>query len=235
MAAEPYLLVTCEHGGNRVPAAYRRFFRGRDRLLASHRGWDPGALEAARIIAGRLGARLLTCETTRLLVDLNRPLGHPDLFSEVMATAPATERAEILGHCYHPYHASVRAAIEAGLARHGRVLHVGVHSFTPVRRGVRRAVEIGLLYDPGRQRERSLCRAWQAGLIARLPRRFRVRRNQPYRGAAAGLTTICRRRYGPAYLGIEIEINQRLMRRPARQRAELAELLAETLRGTPGS
>ena len=37
-------LFTCEHGGNRIPAPYRRLFRGQRALLDSHRGYDPGAL-----------------------------------------------------------------------------------------------------------------------------------------------------------------------------------------------
>ena len=42
---------------------------------------------------------------------------------------------------------------------------------------------------------------------------FALRRNSPYRGTADGLTTALRRRY-PAnrYIGIEVEMNQRLMK-----------------------
>src|SRR5436305_13375521 len=38
------LLITCEHGGNAVPERYRGAFAGAARALASHRGYDPGAL-----------------------------------------------------------------------------------------------------------------------------------------------------------------------------------------------
>lgn len=36
-------LITCEHGGNEVPTAFARLFRGHRRLLATHRGYDAGA------------------------------------------------------------------------------------------------------------------------------------------------------------------------------------------------
>ena len=45
------LLITCEHGGNRVPHAYRNLFASASRLLQSHRGYDAGALALAREIA----------------------------------------------------------------------------------------------------------------------------------------------------------------------------------------
>jgi len=31
-----FLLITCEHGGNRIPARYRPLFRGAGKLLDSH-------------------------------------------------------------------------------------------------------------------------------------------------------------------------------------------------------
>jgi len=34
-------IITCEHGSNRIPAPYRRLFRGQAALLDSHRGYDP--------------------------------------------------------------------------------------------------------------------------------------------------------------------------------------------------
>jgi hypothetical protein len=44
-------LITCEHGGNDVPAEYAELFRGREAMLQSHRGYDRGALRMARDFA----------------------------------------------------------------------------------------------------------------------------------------------------------------------------------------
>ena len=48
----------------------------------THRGWDPGALLLAREMVERFDARLYFETTTRLLVDLNRSVGNPELHSE---------------------------------------------------------------------------------------------------------------------------------------------------------
>ena len=48
MATRDCYLITCEHGGNRIPPRYRDLFAGCEALLQSHRGYDPGALTLAR-------------------------------------------------------------------------------------------------------------------------------------------------------------------------------------------
>jgi predicted N-formylglutamate amidohydrolase len=50
-------IITCEHGGNRVPAPYRPLFRGQQALLDSHRGYDPGSLVMARARAAPVEVR----------------------------------------------------------------------------------------------------------------------------------------------------------------------------------
>ena len=74
-------LVTCEHGGNRIPSSLQPLFRGYRALLATHRGFDPGALVMARQLATAFAAPLVTSTTSRLVVDLNRSIGHPRLYS----------------------------------------------------------------------------------------------------------------------------------------------------------
>jgi predicted N-formylglutamate amidohydrolase len=113
------------------------------------------------------------------------------------------------------------------------VLHLAVHSFTPVWRGAKRNFEIGILYDTRRPRECSLAVSWQRRLRAELPHAG-IRRNAPYRGNADGLTTALRREF-PAgrYLGLELELNQRAIVAAAERRA-LTAMLASTLAATLG-
>lgn len=202
-----YFLVTCEHGGNRIPRRYRRYFAGHEALLQTHRGYDPGALTMARELARQLGAPLFYSTTSRLLIDLNRSPGHPRLYSE--ATRNADERVEIFGQYYLPYRCKVESAIEEALARGARVIHISSHSFTPQLDGDVRNADIGLLYDPARAAEAELCTRWRAALTASTPG-IKVRRNYPYTGKSDGLTAHLRRCFAPEdYLGIELEINQR--------------------------
>jgi len=224
------LVVSCEHGGNRVPGPYARLFAGHERALASHRGWDPGALWLARRLAHAFAAALHATTVTRLLVDTNRSEHHPRLFSPWSAVLSGAERNSVLERHYRAH----RAALERRLRRLTRagtpVLHLAVHSFTPHWQGRLRRCDIGLLYDPRRQSERSLCQHWQALLRAQSPE-LRVRRNFPYRGAADGLTTHLRRAL-PArtYLGIELELNQRVIARAGAPRRRLAEQIESSLR-----
>jgi predicted N-formylglutamate amidohydrolase len=224
------VLVTCEHGGNRIPAEYWPLFRKYRATLESHRGYDPGALALARDVASAFGAELVYSTTSRLLVELNRSPRHPKLFSEITRPLPAAERDRVMRRYYWPYREWVemqaRDAIDSGNA----VVHISSHSFTPRLNGPERRADIGLLYDPRRQRESELCRAWQRALREENPRLV-VRRNYPYRGYDDGLTTHLRRLYpDAAYAGIEVEMNQRyVLSDPSGWRA-LRKLLVQTLK-----
>lgn len=209
MDSKDVFLITCEHGGNRIPPAYRHFFRGVEDQLETHRGYDPGALAMARCLAATLSAPLYFSCTSRLLIDLNRSLGHPRLYSEATRHAPAATRAEIRARYYLPYRRRIETEVAALVAQGRRVIHLSSHSFTPELAGEVRNADIGLLYDPSRAAERSLCLRWQKSLGKLLPG-FRVRRNYPYTGKSDGLTAHLRRRFpAAAYLGMELEINQR--------------------------
>jgi predicted N-formylglutamate amidohydrolase len=225
MAMQARLIVTCEHGGNRIPGRWASLFRGREAELASHRGHDIGAAAVARKLSRALAAPLHVAWTSRLLVDLNRSPGHPALFSEVTRALAPAEKGRILGQYYLPHRRAVEQRIERERAKGQRVLHLAVHSFTPMLgRAVRRA-DVGLLYDPRRAPERRLCARWQEVLHRVSP--LSVRRNYPYRGASDGLATALRRAHpASGYLGVEIELNQRLLVTDAGVDAVVRALLA---------
>jgi len=224
------LLFTCEHGGNRIPRAYAAHFAGATALLAGHRGYDPGALALARWLARRANAPLYAVTISRLLIDLNRSLGHPRLFSEVSAPLAGAAKDGLVARYYRPHREQVEAAIAGWVGAGERVLHVAVHSFTPVLAGQVRRADIGLLYDPARWAERELCARWAQRLREMAPE-LRVRRNYPYRGHADGFSTYLRTRFAPPrYLGIELEVNQAcLATRPVGERLRAA--LAASLTG----
>ncbi len=223
-------LVTCEHGGNRIPAPYRRLFAGQRPLLDSHRGFDPGALAMAEALAGALGAALVASTVSRLLVDLNRSLGHRHLFSSATRTAPAPLRAQIVAQHYRAASRHGRAARSHSVGRGLRVIHIASHSFTPVMDGTARTADVGLLYDPRRRSESALSARWKAGLATRDPA-LRVRRNYPYAGKDDGLTAHLRTRFDPDdYVGIELEINQRIVAAGYPHFPALRRALIETLR-----
>jgi predicted N-formylglutamate amidohydrolase len=205
------VLLSCEHGGNRVPPAYTALFAGprAQTALNSHRGYDPGALQLARALARHLKLPLHAENTTRLLVESNRSLGHPSLFSEFSAVLSADERRELIAQHYLPHRHELTQAI--ALHQPATVVHIAVHSFTPVFKGVRRRADIAFLYDSSRSLERALCTRWQK-IVAEIAPDLCVRRNYPYLGKADGLTTALRRQFpAESYLGIELETNQALL------------------------
>lgn len=237
-AAAPALIVSCEHGGNRVPSPWRRLFAGQARLLASHRGWDQGALGAAEHLAAAFAAPLFAATVTRLLCDLNRSPDNPAVFSTITRHLPADERRSLLEAFHRPHRASVERAAAALADGARQVLHLAVHSFTPVLDGRERQVDLGILHDPRRPAERAFAAGLRATLSARLPD-LRIVFNAPYRGTTDGLPTSLRTRLpDAAYAGIELEINQALLRgghlpRPALD--ALAASIAEAAAGVPHS
>jgi predicted N-formylglutamate amidohydrolase len=184
----------------------------------------------ARTLSTALRAPLVASTTSRLLVDLNRSAGHPRHFSETTRRAPAEVRAAIVEQHYRPYRAEVDHRVERMIARGQRVIHISSHSFTPKLDGHVRRADVGLLYDPRRTGEVALCARWKRALTALLPE-LRVRRNYPYAGKADGLTSHLRRRFPPrSYVGVELEINQRIVFAAGRRWTVLRSALVESLR-----
>jgi predicted N-formylglutamate amidohydrolase len=230
MAESTALLLTCEHAGNRIPREYQYLFRDCRTLLAGHRAYDYGALPCARTLARRLRAPLIAAAYSRLLVDLNRSPGHPALFSARTRRLPPAGRQRLLARYYHPHRQRVEDWIRARITSGVSVVHVAVHTFSPSLNGVARRADIGLLYDPARHGEAALCRHWLAALRDAGGGKIAVRRNYPYRGVSDGLTRHLRTLF-PArrYSGIELEINQKRLRRSAGSRRLLPVLLSHTL------
>ena len=231
MSRTDCLLLTCEHGGNRIPRPYAHLFRGSARLLASHRGWDRGALQLARLLSRELGRPLLAVTVSRLFVEANRSPTNRRIWSDFTKGLPREERQRILEKWWRPHRNQVERAVADVIARGDRVVHVAVHSFTPEIDGEVRNADIGLLYDSRRKQEAAFSRGWASTLCGYDPA-LRVRFNYPYAGAADGLTTWLRLRHPQSkYIGVELEINQALLgtARWRRLQRQIAQSLRESV------
>ena len=204
--AELSILLTCEHAGNQVPVRYRSLF-AEEEVLNSHRGWDPGALDIAAALSEELDLPCFTHQTTRLLVEVNRSLGHPQLFSEFSQSLGDEDKQLLLDKYYFPY----RLRVENALAQLTKpALHLSIHSFTPVLNEKVRLTDIGILFDPTRIFESTISEKLLSSLQQSLPS-LRIEFNEPYKGVDDGSTTYLRTRFSDEeYAGIEIEINQKL-------------------------
>jgi predicted N-formylglutamate amidohydrolase len=184
----------------------------------------------ARALARDLRAPLVTSTVSRLVIDLNRSIGHPQLFSAATRGVPAAVREEIVAQYYRPYRAQAEYSVKQAVSRGLRVIHISSHSFTPALDGKVRNTDVGLLYHPSRHGEVELCARWKASLAAIAPE-LRVRRNYPYAGKGDGLTSHLRLRFpGSSYVGIELEVNQNIVLAAGARWAALRRVLIDSFR-----
>ena len=205
-------LITCEHGGNRIPAPYRRLFRGQRALLDSHRGYDPGALVMARALA-------VVVRRAAGGLDHQPPAGRPQPLDRSPATLLDGDPRGAGGRARADRRAALPARTACGskrlvaqaVARGGASSTFRRTASPPELDGNVRRADVGLLYDPGRRGEVELCARWKTSLAGPALRSC---------GCAATTRTRARRRAdlapapplrSAAYVGIELEINQRIV------------------------
>ena len=201
------LVFSCEHGGNEIPEYYKHLFKNADEALNSHRGIDFGTLDLFNYCTS-LSDYSISNKISRLLIELNRSLHHPKLFSEYTAALNEAEKSKLIDEIYNPYRDKLEAEISKIIAEGEEVAHISFHSFTPVLDGKIRNADIGLLFDPSRASEKMICKKLKELLKTEIPA-FKLRFNYPYLGKADGLTTYLRKKFPENYLGIEIEVNQK--------------------------
>ncbi len=229
---KPKLILSCEHGGNEIPREWKHLFNGIGSELDTHRGLDIGALDAARAFSRGTKAPLFYSKATRLLVDLNRELRSPSAFSEFTKPLHAAERAKLVTKYWKPHRDRIEGWVEQRLAEGSPVVHLAIHSFTPVFDGTHRPTDIGLLYDPIRVREKDFCGRWRRALIAADEKNeFLVHCNAPYRGVSDSLPTTLRKKLAPSkYLGLELELNQKFSEDGGPPWARLKRIVSSTLK-----
>jgi len=163
----------------------------------------------ARGLADALGVFLYASVYTRLLIDLNRDLANRALFSTVTSVLSRTEKENIIDRYYEPFRKKVCQQITDAIEKGKTVLHLSIHTFTPVFKNVSRHADVGILYDPGHPLEKQLARCLGCSFEKHRPDLL-IRYNYPYRGIADGHVTFLRNKMPMnRYAGIELEINQK--------------------------
>lgn len=201
------LILTCEHGGNEIPDPYKFVFNKASAQLQTHRAYDLGALDVFEYLKD-LAQFSISSKTSRLLIELNRSLHHNNLFSEFTKSLKSEHQKEIIETHYLPYRNRVESEISKLIANDEFVLHLSIHSFTPILNSVERQCDIGLLYDSERHLEKEFSKALKLQLKIENSD-LNVRYNYPYLGKADGFTSYLRKQFPKHYIGIEIEINQK--------------------------
>lgn len=217
-------ILSCEHGGGNIPMKYRLFFEEALNTLEIHRIFDYGALSLYHQLKNEFTGFSHHSTDSRLLVDLNRTLEAPSLFSEFEDGFSQEQKLEILNEYYHPYRNRFIQYLNPIFERGSFVVHVSVHSFTPILDGVERNADIGILFDPAFQQERRLAQMWKWLIHKEMPQ-LKVRFNYPYLGKTDGHVVYYRRRYPNQYAGLELELNYRCVDDPV-----VLDVLAHTYR-----
>ena len=214
------LILTCEHASNKLPAAFKKAVPAD--VQETHRAYDIGACSVFRKLV-KFAKPEFFCEGkfSRLFVDLNRTITNKSAFCEYYEALEASDKAAAektkaqATAYWQEYRTTIEKFVESAIKPNTRaakskpiVVHLGIHSFTPVLNGKVRNADIGILYDPSRPLERAYANVIKAE-IKRLYPTMKVRFNYPYKGTSDGLTTTLRKKFGPRYVGIEIEINQK--------------------------
>ncbi|MBQ2560672.1 MAG: N-formylglutamate amidohydrolase [Fibrobacter sp.] len=219
----PALMITCEHASNALPDFILRAFRETvipNEVLDSHRAYDIGAFDVFAILVKRLKPDFhCSSRFSRLVVDMNRSMTSKTFFSEYTAKLPDSVKHYMVG-LWEKYREKIEKFVSTKIPSKLRkteteiplkVIHLGIHTFTPVLKDVEREADVGILYDPSRIGEAKLADILIKNIRERAPW-LRIRKNYPYLGKSDGLTTSLRHKFGAAYAGIEIEINQKLLK-----------------------
>jgi predicted N-formylglutamate amidohydrolase len=216
-------LLTADHAGRTVPRAL-----GDLGVAAAeferHIAWDIGIAGVTAALSERLDAVAILQSYSRLVVDCNR---RPDVASAFPVLSEATEVPGNIGlteadlrarleAIFEPYHREIERLIGAWGA--APPVYVAMHSFTPEYLGVRRAMEVAVLYNRAPRLSVALAELLRAeGDLA-------VAENEPYRVTDEtdyGVPVHAERR-GLDY--VEIEIRQDLIADEAGQAAWAARL-----------
>jgi len=174
-------LVVCDHASNRIPAALGNMgISESDRY--DHIAWDIGAAQVASRLADRLGAPLVICNYSRLVIDCNRYPASPEATPSVSdgrliaanQDIPAMQRQRRMAEVFIPYHRAVSLLLEDAMHAGHRPVVLSIHSCTPQLGSVVRPWEIGIGWTRDSRVARPIVTALRAvpGLI--------VGDNQPY-------------------------------------------------------
>lgn len=200
-------LIVCDHASNQVPPGLAGLGLPRDALYR-HIAWDIGAAKVARRLAAQLGATAILSAVSRLVIDCNRPLGHPtSICADSDGTAVPGNRALETEHIrqraadyFYPYHGAISTHLgRIEEARDVVAALIAVHSFTPVMAGQARPWHIGILWNQDPRLAVPLIEALRAdGDLV-------VGDNQPYSGRDCNYTAdLHGSAHGRPHVSIEI-------------------------------
>jgi len=206
------ILLVCEHAGCLLPSSIGSL--GLDLAdMASHIAWDPGAAELARELSKRLDACLILQRYSRLVFDCNRSLEAVDaiveesdnIFIPGNSALSVDERLGRYELVYQPFYQVVSSTVTARINAGTPPVIVTIHSFTPVYKGQRRELELGILHDADSRLADSLLP------LAETDGGYIVARNQPYSAEDGATHTLATHGVENGLLNVMFEVRNDLL------------------------
>jgi predicted N-formylglutamate amidohydrolase len=221
------VVLVCEHAANVIPAELGTLGLN-DEALHSHIAWDLGALAVAKAMSVRLDAPLIAQRVSRLVYDCNRSPDAQDAIPEQSeyqvvpgnAGLSAAERHARVARYYTPFCDALSACIEQRVVAKKLPALVTIHSFTPVFKGERRDLDVGILHDSDARLADEMLKC------AEVDGALTVRRNAPYAPRDGVTFTLTRHALPRGLLNVMIEIRNDLIAQADSQKA-----MAERLSG----
>ncbi len=222
------VFLTCEHASERLPSGYH--LNGRDsRLVGTHWAFDLGARALTCELADALSAAAVLANFSRLLIDPNREVTHPDLFRSVAEGEPillnqqlgAHDRKHRIETYYTPYH----AAVDETLAYVSAPTLLSIHTFTPNYEGQLRQVELGVLFDRDEDPAESLL----SSLRQHYPH---VAANEPWSGKQGLIYSAESHAHRHGRIALELEVRQDCAEDPSYRQKLIAVLVEHFVRPT---
>lgn len=141
----------CDHASNHVPAELNDLGLPASEL-ARHIAWDIGAAGVTEALSEIFNAPAILCGTSRLVIDCNRQLHHPQLIPEISdgTVIPGnlglteTERDRRIERWFRPYHDAVEGILLERESRDVPSIAISVHSMTGSLAGESRPWQISL-------------------------------------------------------------------------------------------
>lgn len=149
-----HMLLVCDHASNAVPAQLGRLGLPDD-AFERHISYDIGAAAVTRGLAERLDAQAVLAGYSRLVIDVNRPPGHPDSIMpendgfKIPANQELTPEArrQRVREVFEPYHDAVNRALARLWDRGPAPAILSIHSFSPRFGGKPRPWDVGVLWN----------------------------------------------------------------------------------------
>ena len=212
--------LTADHAGRTIPRRLGTLGLPESER-ARHIGWDIGIAGVTEHVSAALDATAVFQTYSRLVVDCNRGHGVDSSIPTVSETTAIPgnrdlspeERTARQREIFVPYHARIRALLDARADAGRRTVLVAMHSFTPVFKGESRPMHAGVLYN----RDQRLARILLA--LLRAEGDLQVGDNAPYSVSDSTDYTIPMHGERRGLAHVEIEIRQDLITDEAGQAA----------------